>query len=121
MTRPSDTVFPLDARDKLKNESKLKVERCDSERALLCFLLAKLGKADPDLVVGHGLLCGDLDILVHRLAHLKIPNWSRIGRLKRANIPPPGKVCVNQYFKISLLFPLPLSILARGAAQPPVM
>ncbi|KAG8262791.1 DNA polymerase alpha catalytic subunit [Homalodisca vitripennis] len=91
LTRPSDAMFPVDLRDRLRSEGRLHVERCDSERALLCYLLAKLSKLDPDLVVGHGLLGGDLDVLVHRLAHLKIPNWSRIGRLKRANIPPPGK------------------------------
>ncbi|XP_054257765.1 DNA polymerase alpha catalytic subunit isoform X2 [Macrosteles quadrilineatus] len=91
LSRPSGTVFPIDLKDKLKKDPRLKVELCNNERALLCYLLAKLGTLDPDLVVGHGLLSGDLDVLIHRLAHLKIPNWSRIGRLRRANIPPPGK------------------------------
>lgn len=92
LTRPSDIMFPMDLRDKLRAAPKLRLERCDSERALLCYFLAKMAKIDPDLVVGHGMLSGELDVLIHRLAHLRIPNWSRLGRLRRANIPPPGKV-----------------------------
>lgn len=96
-------MLPLDLKDKLRNSPKLRVERCDSERALLSYLLAKLAKADPDLVVGHGLLSGELDVLVHRLGHLHIPNWSRLGRLRRANIPPPGKVHLAKLLYITRL------------------
>lgn len=36
---------------------------------------------------GHDLLGFDLEVLLHRINQNKIPFWSRLGRLKRANIP----------------------------------
>lgn len=38
----------------------------DSERALLGFLLAKIGKIDPDIVLGHDITGFDIDVLLHR-------------------------------------------------------
>lgn len=37
--------------------------------------------------VGHNISGFDLDVLLHRLGALRIPNWSRIGRLKRDTMP----------------------------------
>lgn len=42
---------------------------------------------DPDVVVGHDLVAGDLDVLVARLRQLNVDNWSRIGRLRRQHMP----------------------------------
>jgi DNA polymerase alpha subunit A len=58
----------------------------DTERALLGFFLAKLYKLDPDLIVGHDLYGYWLELLVHRMNVNKIPQWSRLGRLRRANV-----------------------------------
>ena len=64
-----------------------RVERMDSERALLGFLLANLAKADPDIVLGHDIAGFDLDVLLHKVVANKIPHWSRLGRLKRSQAP----------------------------------
>lgn len=66
----------------------------DSERALLGFVLAKLGKIDPDLIVGHDITNFDLDVLLHRAVHNKVPMWSRMGRLRRAQ-PPQARQAVT--------------------------
>jgi DNA polymerase alpha subunit A len=47
----------------------------DSERALLGFLLAKIGKLDPDVIIGHDIAGFDLDVLLHRMVVNKIPHW----------------------------------------------
>ena len=36
---------------------------------------------------GHDIFGFDLEVLLHRVGHNKIPHWSRLGRLKRANMP----------------------------------
>lgn len=58
-----------------------------SERALLGFMMAKLHQIDPDVIVGHNISASDLDVLLHRMNKLKVPHWSRIGRLKRTKFP----------------------------------
>ncbi|KAJ8309966.1 hypothetical protein KUTeg_011831 [Tegillarca granosa] len=65
----------------------MKVEILPTERALLGFLLAKIHKVDPDIIVGHDIYGFDLDILLHRINANKIPHWSKIGRLKRSRMP----------------------------------
>lgn len=62
------------------------MERTESERALLGFLVAKIFRIDPDLIVGHDLHGFGLDLLIHRLQTNKIPHWSKLGRLRRSNI-----------------------------------
>lgn len=53
VTKTSDIVFPLDLTDRVKTEGKqLKIEVLASERALLGFLLAKIHKYDPDILIG---------------------------------------------------------------------
>ncbi|KAJ8871338.1 hypothetical protein PR048_027655 [Dryococelus australis] len=80
-----DQPWPYDVRDVLANFKGTKLEKSDSERSLLGFFMAKLSKIDPDLIVGHDLCGYGLDILVHRLFTNKIPQWSRLGRLRRGN------------------------------------
>ncbi|KAL6056994.1 DNA-directed DNA polymerase alpha catalytic subunit pol1 [Balamuthia mandrillaris] len=58
-----------------------------SERSLLGFILDKLEKVDPDVIVGHNFLGFDLDVLLHRMEANKVPNWSKLGRLKRMKMP----------------------------------
>ncbi|GFU23948.1 DNA polymerase alpha catalytic subunit [Nephila pilipes] len=87
LTKPSVGVFPYDFKEAITKYRNTKVERVDSERSLLIYLLAKIQKMDPDILVGHDILGFDLDILLHRMVVLKIPNWSRIGRLKRTGMP----------------------------------
>ena len=89
LTRPSDEVWPFDLAKVMSNQSSNspKIDKMDSERALLAYLLAKIGKFDPDLIMGHDVSGFDLDVILHRAVVNKIPNWSRMGRLKRS-IPP---------------------------------
>lgn len=82
MTHPSDVPWPWDLKDALEN-NQMKIEKSQSERALLCFFLAKMHKIDPDVVVGHDILGLDLPILLDRIKKENIPHWSRLGRLKR--------------------------------------
>lgn len=65
----------------------MKVEVAMSERSMLSFLLAKIQTIDPDVIVGHNLYGFELDLLMQRIHELKIPHWSRLGRLKRDKIP----------------------------------
>ena len=96
MARPSEEAWPLDHRDLATNTKVTKIERAENERALLNLLLARINKIDPDVVVGHDIASFDLDILLHRFGQTKVENWSRLGRLRRSNIPqskvpcPPG-------------------------------
>ncbi|EME30849.1 DNA polymerase alpha subunit A [Galdieria sulphuraria] len=60
------------------------IETVANEAQLLHNFLEKLSSADPDIILGHDLQSFQLDILLHRLAHLQTPNWSIVGRLKRS-------------------------------------
>ncbi len=82
----------------------------ESERALLGYLLAKIGKLDPDIVIGHDLIGFDLDVLLHRTITNKIPHWSRLGRLKRSQVPSfRGKVSEKQAMTGRLICDLKIS------------
>ncbi|XP_052105058.1 DNA polymerase alpha catalytic subunit-like [Mytilus californianus] len=87
ITKPNDCIFPYDFRDKSQKENNMKIEQFPSERPLLGFLLAKIHKIDPDVIVGHDIYGFDLDVLLHRINVNKIPHWSKIGRLKRTKMP----------------------------------
>ena len=87
LTKPSDATWPWDIKTEMTKYKHTKVEKMASERALLAFLLAKLQQLDPDIIVGHDILSYDLGVLLHRLAANKIPHWSRLGRLKRSQMP----------------------------------
>ncbi len=54
---------------------------------MLGYFLAKLHRADPDLIVGHNLTGFGFEVLQHRLGACQVPQWSRIGRLKRKDMP----------------------------------
>ena len=65
MTRPSDEVWPFDLQ-KVMQAHPTKVDKMESERSLLGFLLAKIGKLDPDIIIGHDISGFDLDVILHR-------------------------------------------------------
>ncbi|XP_061121439.1 DNA polymerase alpha catalytic subunit [Syngnathus typhle] len=89
VTKPTDCIFPYDFRDALKKKN-AKVEIATTERTLLGFFLAKMHKIDPDVLVGHDIFGFDLEVLLQRINYCKVPHWSKIGRLRRANMPKLG-------------------------------
>ncbi|KAK3094405.1 hypothetical protein FSP39_001308, partial [Pinctada imbricata] len=95
LSKPSDCILPYDFREKAQKESKnMKIEIMPNERALIGYLLARIHKLDPDVIVGHDIYGFDMDMLLHRVSVNKVPHWSKIGRLKRTRMPRlsgPGK------------------------------
>jgi DNA polymerase alpha subunit A len=89
--RLGDRDFPFDFNKKKGSF----IEVLPTERALLGFVLAKLHKIDPDVLLGHGLQDFELDVLVHRIQSNKVPNWSKISRLKRST-PVKGRMLTQQ-------------------------
>ncbi|CAK9298697.1 unnamed protein product [Gordionus sp. m RMFG-2023] len=107
ITKPSDSIFPSDFkrvladvlskshkqnasndnRNDLKIPPGVKIDVMPSQRALISLFLAKLYRMDPDVLVGYDMLNMDLPLLLKACQTFKIPNWSKIGRLKRTNIP----------------------------------
>ena len=90
ITHPSGGTMPLEFRDTLAAEPQHvrdSLRPVPNERTLLSFLIARLTQLDPDALVGHNITGFDLDVLLHRMAAHKIPNWSRLGRLRRTAMP----------------------------------
>jgi len=85
------SAWPLDLQQKVEAFNKQRKETPrfihSNERALLSWFLAKLHAVDPDVIVGHNWLGFDLDVLLHRMSRLKIPAWSKLGRLRRSTMP----------------------------------
>ena len=93
LTKPSSSfgkIFPTEVApgkgDKLNVGTKVEVK--SSEREVLNFFLTQLQKLDPDIIVGHDITDFYLDILLQRLAHHKLPHWSKLGRLRKMNTVP---------------------------------
>lgn len=93
-TRPSSQNWPIvgmnDAASKYKA---LKATKLDSERALLSWFLANFKNLDADLIVTHDASDCQLDIICDRLQAIKLPMWSRIGRLNLSAMPKRYKDC----------------------------
>uniref|UniRef100_A0A4W3H8K2 DNA polymerase alpha catalytic subunit n=1 Tax=Callorhinchus milii TaxID=7868 RepID=A0A4W3H8K2_CALMI len=89
ISKPSDCIFPYDFQEAVKRKN-VKVEIAATERTLLGFLLAKIHKIDPDILVGHDIYGFDLDVLLQRINACKVPHWSKIGRLRRSVKPKLG-------------------------------
>lgn len=95
LTRPSNKSWPYDIQAALGKFNEFKVFKFDNERALLSWFLSIYQNIDPDLVVTFDSNDCQLDIICNRITYLKIPMWSRIGRLKISQIP--GKR-VHEFF-----------------------
>lgn len=80
-------IWPLDLKQSLAQYKATKLTKCDTERELLNFFMVQFWKMDPDLVVGHDLQGFQQDLLIGNVLDLRIPNWSRLGRLKRSVAP----------------------------------
>uniref|UniRef100_A0A8C2U0Q1 DNA polymerase n=1 Tax=Coturnix japonica TaxID=93934 RepID=A0A8C2U0Q1_COTJA len=89
ISKPNDCIFPYDFKEEVKKKN-AKIEIAATERTLLGFFLAKIHKIDPDVVVGHNIYGFDLEVLLQRINVCKVPHWSKIGRLRRSNMPKLG-------------------------------
>uniref|UniRef100_A0A452U9H9 DNA polymerase alpha catalytic subunit n=1 Tax=Ursus maritimus TaxID=29073 RepID=A0A452U9H9_URSMA len=89
VSKPKDCIFPYTFKEDIK-EKNVKVEIAATERTLLGFFLAKVHKIDPDIIVGHNIYGFELEVLLQRINVCKVPHWSKIGRLKRSNMPKLG-------------------------------
>lgn len=75
-TSPSPTLMPGSSLELAKNE-----------RAVLTYLVARIYRLDPDVIVGHNFLGFDLGVLLHRMRANKVDYWSRLGRLSWSQWP----------------------------------
>ncbi|XP_034428633.1 DNA polymerase alpha catalytic subunit isoform X1 [Hippoglossus hippoglossus] len=89
VSKPGDCIFPYDFKEAIRKKNG-KVEIAATERTLLGFFLAKMHKIDPDVLVGHDIFGFDLEVLLQRINVCKVPHWSKIGRLRRSNMPKLG-------------------------------
>ncbi|CAG5895861.1 unnamed protein product [Menidia menidia] len=89
ISKPGDCIFPYDFKEAVRKKNG-KVEIAATERTLLGFFLAKMHKIDPDVLVGHDIFGFDLEVILQRINVCKVPHWSKMGRLRRANMPKLG-------------------------------
>jgi DNA polymerase alpha subunit A len=87
---PGSQRIPVDFKDVLKAdpgfaEEAVKVQ--SNERALLSYLISRIASLDPDIILGHNITGFDLDILLNRMVKHNLSQWSRIGRLRRKEMP----------------------------------
>ncbi|EWC44098.1 hypothetical protein DRE_07155 [Drechslerella stenobrocha 248] len=84
--RPVGPTLPLGFQTAVeRHQTVIKTEKTES--GLLMLFLAKLQVTDPDILIGHDLEEGIYGTLIHRLKECKVPNWHRIGRMRRGQWP----------------------------------
>ena len=87
MLRKLDAVpLPFDAHQKAK-QSRSTIMIFNNEKQMLETFIARLYQIDPDLVISHNLCGSVIETLLARIQLLRISHWSRIGRLKRSQLP----------------------------------
>lgn len=101
-------IWPLDLKQSLTQYKATKLTKCETERELLNYFMVQFWKLDADLVVGHDLQGFQQDLLIGNVLDLNIPNWSRLGRLKRSN-PPQKKFAAKDAFLGRLVCDIKLS------------
>jgi DNA polymerase alpha subunit A len=85
--RPNGTAFPFGFDKLAQGKKRGLIKLMKTEADILSFFLAQLDLVDPDVVLGHQLEGVDYSILLNRLLEKKTPQWSRLGRLRRAQWP----------------------------------
>lgn len=57
---------------------------------------------------GHDIFGFDLEVILQRISVCKVPHWSKVGRLRRANMPKLGvrAAIIQVYFFVSMTFVL---------------
>ncbi|XP_967510.2 DNA polymerase alpha catalytic subunit [Tribolium castaneum] len=60
------------------------LQKMHSEKALLNYFITQFSKLDSDIVVGHDLQGHQISVLAERMFRHKIPNFSKLGRIKKS-------------------------------------
>lgn len=79
--------MPYDFEKAIREKRDMLIQYFANERQMIEAFIAKIYQLDPDLMVAHNLCGGMFDLLLSRIQQLKINHWSRIGRLKKNQIP----------------------------------
>jgi DNA polymerase alpha subunit A len=58
-----------------------------NETAIINQFLNRLANFDPDIIIGHNLYTGAMELLFNRITKLKINNWAKIGKFRRDVLP----------------------------------
>lgn len=80
---PAKQSLPPNLHAGLQTFKLTKVQKMDSEKALLNYFITQFSKIDPDVVVGHGLRGLQIDVLANRLSYLNVATFSKFSRLRR--------------------------------------
>lgn len=84
--KPKEHILPLDFHENLRNYKATKVQKMDSERALLNYFINQFALIDPDLIVGHDLQGYQINILSNKMVENNIATVSRLSKLRRAKL-----------------------------------
>jgi DNA polymerase alpha subunit A len=86
-------AFPVDLNSQIMKLNKdlpsnrQKFFICTNERALLGLFISRLGVLDPDALLSHDLHGFGVELLMNRMRACKVAGWSKLGRLKKSNMP----------------------------------
>ncbi|XP_076255109.1 DNA polymerase alpha catalytic subunit [Rhynchophorus ferrugineus] len=83
-TAPPKQILPLNIHEHLKNYKGTKVQKMDTEKALLNYFVNQFNKIDPDLIVGYDMQGHHINILANRLIINNITTFSKLSKLKRS-------------------------------------
>ncbi|KAK6950215.1 hypothetical protein Daesc_008541 [Daldinia eschscholtzii] len=118
LMRPSGSAFPLGFDKLAMGRKKALIKLVKQESEILSFFLAQIDLIDPDVILGHQLEGVDYSILLNRLHEKKTPQWSRLGRLRRAAWPTSiGKTGGNVFAERQLMAGRLLCDLANDAGK----
>nr|UWK20247.1 DNA polymerase alpha subunit [Trichoderma rhododendri] len=116
--RPHGQAFPMGFDTLVKKRNRGLVVLKKQESDVLSFFLAQVDVADPDVILGHQLEGVDYSVLLNRLFEKKVHQWSRLGRLRRAQWPSSiGKVGGNVFAERQVMAGRLLCDLANDAGK----
>jgi len=72
---------------KLRQKKDTNIAVFTNEKSMLEMFINKMHLIDPDLLVAHNLCGGVFEVLLARIAMLRVQHWSRIGRLRKNTMP----------------------------------
>ncbi|KAI1104654.1 hypothetical protein F4804DRAFT_306380 [Jackrogersella minutella] len=118
LIRPSRPTFPLGFEQLAMGRKKAPIKLVKQESEILALFLAQIDLVDPDVILGHQLEGVDYSVLLNRLHEKKTPQWSRLGRLRRAQWPASiGKAGGNVFAERQLMAGRLLCDLANDAGK----